>query len=230
MKKVLKMQINSLDLFKNLNEETKEELIEIGESKCYLKGSHLFRDKEEVNKIYVVYNGKVSLYKLNESAQKKIIFILGENSIINAVVLDDLPASINCEVFENAEILVFDKYRFEEIMKKDFELTKIIISSLTKKVRRTYRQLKNSTPIKVEKRVAAKLWKLSKDYGVQVKEGTLIDLNISITYLADMFGTPRETISRAIKLLQQKELIIYENKKIIVKDREVLSDFFKRTK
>ena len=115
-------------------------------------------------------------------------------------------------------------------MKKDFELTKIIISSLTKKVRRTYRQLKNSTPIKVEKRVAAKLWKLSKDYGVQVKEGTLIDLNISITYLADMFGTPRETISRAIKLLQQKELIIYENKKIIVKDREVLSDFFKRTK
>ena len=71
MKKVLKMQINSLDLFKNLSEETKEELIEIGESKCYLKGSHLFRDKEEVNKIYVVYNGKVSLYKLNESAQKR---------------------------------------------------------------------------------------------------------------------------------------------------------------
>lgn len=227
MKKILKVQINSLDLFKKLNEETKKELIEIGESKCYLKGSHLFRDKEKVNKIYIVYSGKVSLYKLNESAQKKIVFILGENSVINAVVLDDLPASINCEVFENAEILAFDKYKFEELMKNDFELTKIIISSLTIKVRRAYRQLKNSTPIKVEKRVAAKLWKLSKDYGVKLEEGTLIDLNISITYLADMFGTPRETISRAIKLLQQKELIIYENKKIIVKDREKLSNFFK---
>lgn len=227
MKKILKVQINSLDLFKKLNEETKKELIEIGESKCYLKGSHLFRDKEKVNKIYIVYSGKVSLYKLNESAQKKIVFILGGNSVINAVVLDDLPASINCEVFENAEILAFDKYKFEELMKNDFELTKIIISSLTIKVRRAYRQLKNSTPIKVEKRVAAKLWKLSKDYGVKLEEGTLIDLNISITYLADMFGTPRETISRAIKLLQQKELIIYENKKIIVKDREKLSNFFK---
>lgn len=227
MKKILKMQINTLDLFKELKEDTKKQLIEIGESKCYLKGSHLFRDKEKVNKIYIVYSGKVSLYKLNESAQKKIVFILGENSVINAVVLDDLPASINCEVFENAEILAFDKYRFEELMKNDFELTKIIISSLTIKVRRAYRQLKNSTPIKVEKRVAAKLWKLSKDYGVKLQEGTLIDLNISITYLADMFGTPRETISRAIKLLQQKELIIYENKRIIVKDREKLSNFFK---
>ena len=71
-----------------------------------------------------------ALYKLNESAQKKIIFILGKDSVINAVVLDDLPASVNCEVFEKAEILSFDKVIFEEIMKKDFELTKIIISSL----------------------------------------------------------------------------------------------------
>ena len=227
MKEILKTQINSLELFEKLSQDTKEALSEFGETKCYLKGSHIFRDKETINKIYIVYSGKVSLYKLNESAQKKIVFILGENSIVNAVVLDDLPASINCEVFEKAEILAFDKNRFEDIMKKDFELTKVVMSSLTIKVRRLYRQLKNSTPIKVEKRVAAKLWKLSKDYGVKVQEGTLIDLNISITYLADMFGTPRETISRALKLLQQKELIIFEKKKIIIKDREKLSKFFK---
>ena len=90
-------------------------------------------------------------------------------------------------------------------MMNDFELTKIVISSLSIKVRRLYRQLKNSTPIKVEKRVAAKLWKLSKDYGIEVEDGTVIDMNISITYLADMFGAPRETISRALKILQDKD-------------------------
>ena len=227
MKELIKIQLEKMELFNKISKNTKEALADFGESKCYIKGSHIFRDKEKVNKIYIVYSGKVALYKLNESAQKKIVFILSENSIVNAVVLDDLPASINCEVFEKAEILAFDKVKFEEVMKSDFELTKIVISSLTIKVRRLYRQLKNSTPIKVEKRVAAKLWKLSKDYGVKVENGTLIDLNVSITYLADMFGAPRETISRALKLLQEKDLIICEKKKIIIKDRDNLSKFFK---
>ncbi len=227
MKELVKAQLYKMELFDKVSEETKEALSEFGETKCYLKGSHIFMDKEKINKIYIVYSGKVALYKLNESAQKKIVFILGNNSIINAVVLDDIASSINCEVFEKAEILSFEKSRFEEVMKSDFELTKIVISSLTRKVRRLYRQLKNSTPIKVEKRVAAKLWKLSKDYGLKVENGTLIDLNVSITYLADMFGAPRETISRALKILQENDLIILEKKKIVVKNRDKLSKFFK---
>ena len=85
----------------------------------------------------------------------------------------------------------------------------------------------SATPIKVERRVAAKLWKLAKDYGVEVEEGTLINLNISVTYLADMFGAPRETISRALKFLTKENLIISSNKKIIIKDKNELSKFFK---
>ena len=42
-----------------------------------------------------------------------------------------------------------------------------------------------------------------------------------------MFGAPRETISRALKILQEKDLIILEKKKIVVKDRDKLSKFFK---
>ena len=42
-----------------------------------------------------------------------------------------------------------------------------------------------------------------------------------------MLGIPRETISRALKILQKKELIISENKKIIVTNREELAKFFK---
>lgn len=227
MREVYLEAISNMKIFKNISKDSIESLVDICEIKCYQKGRHIFRDKEVIKKIFIVYRGKVSLYKLNESAQKKIIFILGEEDIINAIVLDDLPASVNCEAFENVEILAFDKEKFQEIMEKDFQLTKIIMSSLTIKVRRLYRQLKNSTPIKVEKRVAAKLWKLSKDYGVKIEDGVLIDLKISITYLADMFGASRETISRALKTLQDNDLIIMDRKKIIVKDRDKLSNYFK---
>ena len=200
------LKLDKVSLFSRVSKSTIYKLNEI----CFLrelkKGEHLFRDKEIINSIYIVKSGKVALYKQSESAQKKVVFILGKDTLINEVIIEDLPASINCE---------------------DFELAQIIINSLAMKVRRLYRQSKNSIPIKVEKRVAAKLWKLSRDYGIEMEEGVLIDLNITITYLADMFGAPRETISRALKILNNEGLIISKNKRIIVTDRDKLVKFFK---
>ncbi len=220
-------KLNKISLFSQISKETLDKLNEICFVRQLKKGEHLFRDKEVINSIYIVKSGKVALYKQSESSQKKVIFILGKDTIVNEVIIDDLPASINCEAFEKSEVLCFDKMKFLDIMKDDFELSKIIINSLAIKVRRLYRQGKNSIPIKVEKRVAAKLWKLSRDYGIEIEEGTLIDLNITITYLADMFGAPRETISRALKILNNEGLIINKNKKIIVPDRDKLVRFFK---
>ena len=51
-------------------------------------------------------------------SQKKVIFILGKDSVINEVIIDDLPASINCEAFEKAEILCFDRMKFLDIYKQ----------------------------------------------------------------------------------------------------------------
>ena len=220
-------KLNEISIFSQMNKETLDNLSEICFIRQLKKGEHLFRDKELIKSIYIVKSGKVALYKQSESAQKKVIFILGEGTVVNEVIIDDLPSSINCEAFEKTEVFCFDRTKFLDIMKEDFELARVIINSLALKVRRLYRQGKNSIPIKVEKRVAAKLWKLSKDYGIEIEEGTLIDLNITVTYLADMFGTPRETISRSLKILKNEGLIINKNKKIIVLDREKLVKFFK---
>ncbi len=219
--------IHSLYIFNNISGSSKTKLSKIAYTKKLKKGEHLFRDKEQVDYIYIVLSGKVTLYKINESSHKKIVFILGESKIINGVIIDKLPASINCEAFEDSEIVCFQREGFIEVMKNDFDLTTIVIEALSKKVRRLYRQSKNSIAIKVEKKLAAKLWKLSKDYGIEVESGTLIDINITVTYLAEMFGMPRETLSRALKILIDKNLVINNKRKLIIPDREALSRFFK---
>lgn len=220
-------ELQHCEFFSGLSEETLEKLCMIADKKTFKKGSHIFRDKDFIDSIYIVYSGKVSLYKLNEAVHKKVIFILGEGKIINEVVLEKMKASISCEMFEDGEILVFDRNKFINIMNGDFDLTKKVINTLSSKVRRLYRQMKNSTPLKIEKRLAAKLWKLAKDYGVEENGETIINLKISITYLSDMFGMPRETISRALKILEKEDLIRRDKKIIIVKNKEKLSNYFK---
>lgn len=228
MKDISEEQLEGLEIFKGISKDSLKRLSGLARIKKYSVGTHIFMDKEELNTLYIVLSGSVSLYKLNENGNKRVIFIFGKGKMVNDVIMQDLPASINCEVFEEANILSYDKYEFMSIMENDFALTKNIIGSLAIKVRRMYRQLKNATGIiRIEKKLAAKLWKLSKDYGVKCDDGVMINMNISVTYLADLLGSKRETISRALKILLSENLIEYDNKKIKIIDQGKLAQFFK---
>ena len=227
MRKITIEELKAQDIFKTLKKETLEALAKNMVVAFFEKNSHVFRDKEKVDTVYMVLSGKFSLYKLGENSNKKIVYILGAGKILNDVILDNLAASINCEAFEAGELIAIKKSELLDIMSRDFELTKIIVNSLSIKVRRLYRQLKNTTPLKIEKRVAAKLWKLCKDYGVAYDEGALIDMRITVTYLADMFGSQRETISRALKQLEELSLIEMREKKIFIINKEKLLKYFK---
>ncbi|MGH4124575.1 MAG: Crp/Fnr family transcriptional regulator [Clostridium sp.] len=219
-------QLKDLPLFECVEDKTLDLIRESVIIKKLKKSQMLFAEREITNNIYLVLEGKVTMYRLSEKGQKRVIYILNKGEIINEVIFDNSAASINCEGFEASEIISIAKVDLLNIMKQDFKLTEVILCSMSKKIRRLYRQLKNTVPTKMDKRVAAKLWKLSKDYGVQTQEGVLIDIKISITYLADMLGSSRETISRAIKELEIMDMVKVKNRKFMV-NREKLSKYFK---
>jgi CRP/FNR family cyclic AMP-dependent transcriptional regulator len=219
-------QLKELPLFKEIDDKT----IDLIKEKAYIrslkKGEILFSERQKVDNIYIVLEGKVTMYRLSEKGQKRVIYILNKGEIINEVIFDNITASINCEGFEDSEVMGISKVDLLNVMQQDFKCTEVILYSMSKKIRRLYRQIKNTVPTKMEKRVAAKLWKLSKDYGVETQEGVLIDVKINITYLADMLGSSRETISRAIKELEKMDMVKIKHRKFIV-EREKLSNYFK---
>lgn len=191
-------------------------------------GQHLYRDKDEVNNVYFVISGMATLYKNNGLGEKKIIFVYGKGSMLNEVVLQDLFESASCEILKSGIILAFPKKRFIQLMEQDFRLNKAILDSMALKIRRLYRQLKNTTNAMLgEKRLAAKLWKLSRDYGEKTDKGTVVQMDLTITYLADMMGSKRETVSRQLKKLTEKGLIQYEKNTFIIPDMEQLNFYFK---
>ena len=216
------MQLRELLIFESIEDKTLDLIREKIQIKNLKKSQLLFSERQSVDNIYIVLEGKVTMYRLSEKGQKRVIYILNKGEMINEVIFDNYTASINCEGFEDSEIISISKVDLLNIMQQDFKLTEVILYSMSKKIRRLYRQIKNTVPTKMDKRVAAKLWKLSKDYGVETKEGVLIDVKINITYLADMLGSSRETISRAIKELEKMDMVKIENRKFIV-NREKLN-------
>lgn len=75
--------------------------------------------------------------------------------------------------------------------------------------------------------MAAKLLKLSWDHGMEDENGVRIDMNLTVTYLAEMLGSKRETVSRQVKSLVEQGLVMVKNNKYIIPDQEKLSKYFK---
>ncbi|URZ16550.1 Crp/Fnr family transcriptional regulator [Clostridium felsineum] len=224
----LKETFKQVEVLQNVNLNTLKVLENYGSLKRIKKGEHIFRDKDQVSVIYIVIEGLAALYKINSVGEKKVIFVFGKGKMLNEVIFQEMFASVNCEVLEEALILCFPKDKLIKIIEKDFELTKAILDSMAIKIRRLYRQLKNTTnSIRGDKKIAAKLWKLSGDYGIKVKEGIKINMELSITYLADMLGSKRETVSRQLKILSEKNLVILKRNEFIIPNREKLNNYFK---
>lgn len=203
-------------------------LVHIAGLRRLTKGEHLFWDKEQVEHLYFVAEGSFTLYKLNSLGEKKVVFVYTCGEMLNEVMLQDLPASINCEALSDAQVLCFPIPDFLRIMSEDFALSKAVMDSMAKKIRRLYRQLKNTTgSVRGDKRIAAKLWKLSLDHGVVQNNGVRIDLDLTITYLADMLGAKRETVSRQMKLLTDEGLVIQTQSGFLIPDRNKLQQYFK---
>lgn len=217
------------EIFQSAKPSSLKKLASCGMLKSVNKGDHIFRDKEVVNTLYIIINGMVTLYKNNSIGEKKVIFVYGRGKTVNEVIINGLPASINCEVLSHALVLCFPINQFIEVMEQDFGLSKAIMESMSIKIRRMYRQLKNSsTSIHIDKKIAAKLYKLSMDYGSPCYDGIRIDIDLTITYLADMLGSKRETVSRQLKILSDAGMVVFKENRFIIPDCEKLREYYKR--
>lgn len=220
--------LQSFSLFSNVKSSTLKALVTYGYLQRYDANSSIFHDRDTLSCTYILLSGTATLYKTHSNGQNKMIFMLNDGALLNEMIASPLPSSINCKAYSTCYVLTIYNSDLLRLMEDDFVFTQNLMNALSKRIRRLYRQLKNSTSvIKMEKKLAAKLWKLSKDYGVPCEEGVLIDLPITITSLAELLGSYRETVSRSIKMLTHDGLIIYKNKKVIIPNPDQLSAFFK---
>lgn len=216
--------IKAIEVFQSLQSETLQALINICSIKHLKKDQVLFANNDIIDALYAVVDGKMQLLRYCSNGQKRVFFILSEGALINEVVFDNMHVSVDCECFEDAKLLFIPKQDLLKIMRQDFDLTLNILNSSGRKQRRLYRQLKNTVQTRMDRKLAAKLWKLAKDHGEKDPSGewTLITIDISVTYLSHLLGVPRETISRALKELIDQGIVTWFNKQIAVKEEEIL--------
>ncbi len=223
-----KNPLPGLALFQGVKPDTLEWLFKEGRTEHFPRGSIMIRAKEPLKSVYIQVSGKSIVYNLTHLGKRKIIFIFGRGALLNKHVLNFHDSSLFCETIETSLVFILPAAKLLAAMERDFSLTKAILEAQERKLWRMGHQLKNTMgSIYMERKLAAKLWKLSRDFGKNTEHGLEIDINMTITFLADMLGAPRENTSRLCKTLTEFGLIRMEKKRIVIVNPEKLSHFYK---
>lgn len=228
----MKTKISDIETIEVFKEILPSSIIDIKNNSDVIelkKNKALYSDRQILNYIYFLVSGNVSLVKSNENGESKIIFLLGTGAMINQPMMRKNTSAVECWAYEDSKILRISFENFDKILSKDYSLTKNCMFYMEKRIRRLYRQLKNSVASSIDKKLTAKLYRLATEYGIENRENknfTYINLNLTITYIAKMLGSQRETISRTIKSLIKKEILYMDGRKIYI-DMEKAKQFFK---
>lgn len=214
-------------LLENYGAQTREKFWKLGKTVVIQKGKTCIRQREKTTNIYFILSGKVQIYNLTSCGKKKILFVLGPGQIANESLASD-RSSVFCETLEDCRFYVLRQDLLWEMMEKDFLFSKALLAYQEKKIWRLEHQLKNTVgSIYLERKLAAKLLKMARDFGADTEKGRMIDLDLSVTFLADFLGVPRESASRAARKLMDHGLILMDKKRIWIPDTQRLIAFYR---
>lgn len=215
-------------LFEGVSAQTLRLLERCGRVQALAKGDVILRAHQPQEDIYIQLEGKSIVYNLTHAGSRKILFIFGPGALLNEHVLGKSPSSTYCKAIEPGLVFAVSAAEFLYMMERDFSLAKAVLAEQERKMRRLGHQLKNTVgSIHLERKLAAKLWKLAQDFGVPAPGGIEIDLTLPVTLLADLLGAPRETTSRLCKKLAACGLISVSGKRITIISLEKMAQFYK---
>ena len=180
------------------------------------------------SRVWFVHRGVVACYTTTRQNSHKILFFLGQGKLLNHNVFDTKPNTLYGEAMTDLILLSIPREEFARSVRQSPALTEALLAHYETDLWRMSHQLKNTAGyLSVERKLAIKLLKLSQDFGVPCPEGLAIAFPLTVTQVAEFVGIPRETASRACKKLGQMGLLSFEDRRLVLPDRERLVTYYR---
>lgn len=181
------------------------------------KGEIIIRAFENQNKVYFLSEGSVKMYSISKNGKE---FILNTFKPVSF-----FPMSLAVNNGENLyfyETLTPVKVRiapFKKVvnfLKENPDVMFDLLQRLYKGIDGLLIKMDFAMTTDAKSRIIVELITQAKRFGDG--KNKRYELNISISSLATNVGLARETVSRQLKILKQKGLISFKNKKVIIFD------------
>ena len=225
MKKIELLQ--SVALFWDLSEEELGYISEKMIARHYESGKFIFLEDSEGEQCFFVVQGSVKVTRLSKDGREVILAMLNEGEFFGEMaLLDGESRSANVIALEETEVLTLNREDFLVVLHDYPQIAIQLLKEMAHRLRKSDRQIASLSLSDAEKRIALCIIRFADEQGI-IKRGQVSIPKMPIQQdIANMAGTSRETVSRAINVLEKEHYIKRQGRELLILDyKQFIKEF-----
>lgn len=199
------------EIFQDLTPEQVHEIAKMAPMTTCSRGRVFYRPEDAGEVLFILKAGSVALYRVTEDGRKVVTGTVRAGSIFREMsMLGQGLADSYAEALEDCTICVMSRDDVIRLIGRFPSVAVRVLDRLASRLREAEERLADMAYRPVQARVAGALLRLADDTG---------DVRVSHQDLAEIAGTQRETVTRALNQLRHAGIIEVERLHIHVRDR-----------
>jgi len=210
--------LKRVPLFADLSAADLARFGEVTREREYPKNSVILFEDDPGDALYIVSTGQVKVVLIGEDGREVILSVLGDGDFFGEMsLIDDEPRSAHVIAMRDSHVLVLRRDDFQSQLEQHPKVALHLLRVLVQRLRRADEKIGGLVLLDVNGRVAQLLLDLAEESG-----GPKITRKLTHHTIAQMIGSSRETVSRAMRELVERGLIDVSRREITIKDNDGL--------
>ncbi len=211
--------LKKVPLFSDLSEAELARFAEVTREREYPKNSVILFEDDPGDALYIVSAGQVKVVLIGEDGREVILSVLGDGDFFGEMALiDDEPRSAHVIAMKDSQLLVLRRDDFQAQLVAQPKIGLKLLRVLVQRLRRADEKIGGLVLLDVNGRVARLLLDMAEEGG-----GPKITRRLTHHTIAQMIGSSRETVSRAMRELVDRGLIEVSRREISIRNRDGLA-------
>ena len=200
-----------------LTPEETSALMAAGRRRRYARGTTLFEEGDQSDRVVVVLTGRVKASSFADSGKETILAVREAGELIGELsTLDGQPRSATATALDAVDALLVPAADFLAFLSANPRVGPLLLQLLSRRLRESDRKRIEFGTVDAPGRVAAHLLQLAEQYGELSSEGIRITLPLSQQELAAWLGLSREAVSKALREFRMQGWIRTQRRAITI--------------
>ncbi|HNS39753.1 MAG: Crp/Fnr family transcriptional regulator [Anaerolineae bacterium] len=209
--------------FADLSREQIDELARSLVIRRFAANQTIFHLGDPGGLLYVINYGKVKINHTTREGREIMLAILGQGDFFGELALiDEAPRSATAVALEPTETWTLHRDEFIRYLQDNPEFALHVLKTLAGHIRRLNVQLADIFFLDLPGRLARTLLNLAGQYGRHTVDGTLIELSLTQTDMAEMTGATRVSINKALGRFRRSGWVQVSGRRVTILDHKAL--------
>lgn len=214
----MQIELASISLFADLNKSQLGKLSELINLRKYKTDDIVFVEGSISDVFYIILEGKMKIIKSSIDGKEKILEIMNKDDFLGEIgVIEDKPRSASGIAITPLKLLLIERENFLRLIRENPLIALKIIVELGKRLRRANKDIELLAFFDVESRLRDFFERMAID--MEDSTGKILE-KITHHEIANHIGTSRETVTRLINKMVEKEMIEIKKDNIILRNIE----------